>query len=188
MTVVQSKYSILSNKPLHKEDIGEYKEIIYVLPEWFVNWNKTKLIKVYGCSFAYLDSNNKVPIISSLYQNQFISVHSNIVRDDTQSLNSAYLFDGWRLGNPNVSVELLDEARVNADFMMVANNFYTPKIYNLTNSTLKQIEIYFKDATGTVIPLRTPYYVGEIEPGVGVHPNEIRQAVFKIEIELATAE
>jgi hypothetical protein len=191
MTVVQSKYSILSNKPVNREDLGEFTEIIYKLPDWFVNWNKTKIIKVYGCSFAYLDSQDKVPVISTLYANQFISVHSNIVQNDITSLQSLYLLDGYR----EVRSPFTDEAKINSNavreseanegFMMVVNNFYSPKIFNLTNSTLDNISIRFKDATGNIIPLRTPYYSGPVIPGDQYHTNEIRQAVFKIEIELA---
>jgi hypothetical protein len=181
MTLVQSKYSILSNKPVNREDLGEFTEIIYKLPDWFVNWNKTKIIKVYGCSFAYLDSQDKKPIISTLYANQFISVHSNIVQQDISSLPSLYLLEGYREANPVI----MDEAKINEGFMMVVNNFYSPKIFNLTNSTLDNISIRFKDATGNIIPLRTPYYSGPVIPGDQYHTNEIRQAVFKIEIELA---
>jgi hypothetical protein len=182
--IVQSKYAILSNKPVNREDLGEFTEIIYKLPDWFVNWNKTKIIKVYGCSFAYLDSQDKVPMISTLYANQFISVHSNITHNDISFLGSAYVLDGYREVNPIIT----DEAKINEGFLMVVNNYYSPKIFNLTNSNLDNISIIFKDANGNIIPLRTPYYSGPIEPGVGYHTNEIRQAVFKIEIELAIIE
>jgi hypothetical protein len=185
--MIQSKYAILSNKPVHRGDLGEFKEIIYKLPEWFVNWNKNKIIKVYGCSFAYLDSVNRAPVISTLYQNQFISVHSNIVNDDVQHLNSVYILDGYREVFPELpDSALLDEAKINEGFMMVCNNFYSPKIFNLTNSTLDFIKIYFKDATGNVIPLRTPYVEVPPEGSGSVHTDGIRQAVFKLEIELAT--
>jgi hypothetical protein len=185
MSVVQSKYTILSNKPVHKGDLGEFKLIAYKLPEWFTNWNKNKIIKVYGCSFVYLDSLNKTPIISSLYTNHFISVHSNIVRDDTANLKSVYILDGYREVNPEVPHEVQDESYINDGFMMVANNFFTPKIYDMTNSNITQIELYFKDAAGNVIPLRTPYVENPPEGEGSYHTDGIRQAVFRLEIELA---
>jgi hypothetical protein len=185
MAVVQSKYTTLSNKPVHRGDLGEFTLIAYKLPEWFTNWKKTKIIKVYGCSFAYLDSKNKVPTISTLYQKQFISVHSNIVKDDTTFLKSVYLLEGWREAQPAVPEEVLDEATIADGYMMTVNQFYTPKIYDKTNSNINQIEIYFKDATGNIIPLRTPYVGETIEEGGSYHTDEIRQAVFKMEIELA---
>jgi hypothetical protein len=86
-----SKYACLTNKHLSKKFSGGYYEISFRLPVWFRDWNKSKIIKVYGCSFNYLDSENKKPILSTLYQNQFISVHSNISYKDTYPLNSDYL-------------------------------------------------------------------------------------------------
>jgi hypothetical protein len=62
--------------------------------------------------------------------------------------------------------------------MMVVNNYYTPKIYNLTNSTAKEITIWFKDTRGEIIPLRTSYLTG-------APLDEIYQAFFKIECKLA---
>jgi hypothetical protein len=61
---------------------------------------------------------------------------------------------------------------------MVVNNYYTPKIYDLTNSPTKEIKKWFKDSHGKIIPLRTSY------SGEGDFLNEIYQAVFKIECEL----
>jgi hypothetical protein len=33
-----------------------------------------------------------------------------------------------------------DESVVNENYMMIVNNYYTPKIYDLTNSTIKEIK------------------------------------------------
>jgi hypothetical protein len=92
-----SKYACLTNKPLSKKFSGGYYEISFRLPAWFRDSNKNKLIKVYGCSFNYLDSENKKPILSTLYQNQFISVHYNIAHEDTNPLNSDYLTKDGRV-------------------------------------------------------------------------------------------
>jgi hypothetical protein len=66
--------------------------------------------------------------------------------------------------------------------MMVANNYYTPKIFDLTNVNSQEIIISFKDACGELLPIRTSYTgnTGELQ--------EIHQAMFKIEIELAILE
>jgi hypothetical protein len=68
---------------------------------------------------------------------------------------------------------------------MVANNYYTPKIYDLTYSPIKEIEIWFKDAYGQQIKLREPFTPNN---GEGEAWSEFYQAVFKIEMELAIAE
>jgi hypothetical protein len=45
---------------------------------------KIKLLKCMDVvSINYLYSENKKPILSTLYQNQIISVHSNIAHEDT---------------------------------------------------------------------------------------------------------
>jgi hypothetical protein len=128
------------------------------LPFWFTNWDEKKIIKVYGCSFGYLESENKVSKPSTRYSNQFISVHSNITRDDTEHLPSFYL--------PS-DIPTQNESETSANYMMVVNNYYNPKIYDLTNSTAKEITIWFKDAQGDKIPLRTSY------SGEGGFLNEI---------------
>jgi hypothetical protein len=81
-----------------------------------------------------LESENKKPILGNIYANQFISVHSNIVHNDTVTLNSKYadVLPNDCLSSPN-------ESTVSMDFMMVVNNYYTPKIYDVTNSEIKDI-------------------------------------------------
>jgi hypothetical protein len=173
--IVSSAYAVLSNKPLNKEFSGVSYEIQFKLPSWFTNWGEDKIIKVYGCSFAYLESKNEEPVLSSKYSNQFISVHSNIAKDDTMLMNSVYTMEN---GLPGKSSES-DELKVIDGYMMIENNYYTPKIYNLTDSNLKYIAISFKDFHGEIIPIRSSYSREGFL-------NEIYQAVFKIELELAT--
>jgi hypothetical protein len=62
---VMSKYTVLINKPLRNSG-GLYK-MFFKLQSWFTNWNKNKIIKVYGCSFNYLESENKKPILNNIY-------------------------------------------------------------------------------------------------------------------------
>jgi hypothetical protein len=100
------------------------------LPLWFTNWNKNKIIKVYNYNFNYLESQNKKPILSTLYQNQFISVHSNIAHNDTVTLHSKY-----------------------AD--VLPNDYFSSP--NESNSEIKEIRIQFRDACGKLIPIRTSY-------------------------------
>jgi hypothetical protein len=59
----------------------------------------------------------------------------------------------------------------------------TPKIYDLTNSEIKDIRIQFRDAYGKLIPIRASY--SSSDPTIA---DEIQQATFKIEIELAILE
>jgi hypothetical protein len=176
--LVMSKYTVLTNKPFNKEYSGGYYEMVFYLPQWFTNWNKNKLIKVYGCSFIYLESENKVPKPSTKYTGQFISVHSNIAQNDTVNLNSVYMIKDYF---PD-SKTPLDESATNANYMMVVNNYYTPKIYDLTDTQFGYITISFKDTEGQAIPIRTSYSREDD------HLGEIYQAWFKIECELAILE
>jgi hypothetical protein len=165
-----SKYSILSNRPEHKDFSGGYHEIYYPLPSWFKNWNKRKIIKIYGCSFAFLESENKEPKPSTRYSNQFITVHSNIARDNVQNMPGV-----WELKESATQ----KEEEIYANCLMVVNNYYTPKIIDVTDADFSEIVIWFKDGYGEKIPLRTSY---SSEHGV---LDEIYQALFKIECELA---
>jgi hypothetical protein len=67
---------------------------------------------------------------------------------------------------------------------MIVNNYYTPKIYDLTNSEIKNITIFFRDAYGEPIIIRSSY-APRSDP---MKLCQIEQAVFKIEIELAILE
>jgi hypothetical protein len=116
MTAQKSKYSNLSNIPLSKEFTGAIYDTKYNLPAWFTSSNRKKIIEVYGCACRYLESQNKELIPSSRYTNQFISVHSNIARDETENLKTTYP-DASSFGNgESDSVDC---------FMMVVNNYYT---------------------------------------------------------------
>jgi hypothetical protein len=61
--------------------------------------------------------------------------------------------------------------------MMTVNNFYSPKIYDVTRIDIQSLNIYFTDSTGEKIPIRTSY------SGTGFL-DEIYQASFRIECEL----
>jgi hypothetical protein len=185
--MISSKYTVLSNKPLDFEVISDPIKIRFSLPFWFTDWPGQKLIKVYGCSFAYLETETvdgkKVPKLSTKYANQFISVHSNITQDETEHLTSFYDNTvGHTVPDSNAKPSQ-SEIDILVDFMMIANNYYTPKIFDLTNSTLKEIVIWFKDAYGQTIPLKNTF-----TPPSGVYMSEFYQALFKIEIELAVSE
>jgi hypothetical protein len=105
-----------------------------------------------------------------MYANQFISMHSNIVRDETEYL-PAYYFP--------TDIPTQKEVEANDHYMMVVNNYYSPKIYDVTNSDIKDVTIWFKDSYGQKKCIRTSY------SGEDDFLEEIRQVVFKIECELA---
>jgi hypothetical protein len=67
-----------------------------------------------------------------------------------------------------------------ADFITIINNYYTSKIYNLTNSTINNITISFRNVCDALILIRSFYGVGD-----STNLNDIQQVVLKIEIELA---
>jgi hypothetical protein len=96
--IVSSVYAVLSNKPINKEFSGASYETQFKLQSWFTNWGENKIIKVYGCSFAYLENKNKEPVLSSKYSTQFISVYSNIAKDDIVLMNLVYIMENGLLG------------------------------------------------------------------------------------------
>jgi hypothetical protein len=105
---------------------------------------------------------------------------SNIAHEDSCPLSSDYLN---HYGNiEKISSDIKDKSKFISVFMMVANNYYTPKIFDLTNVNVQEIIISSRDACGELIPIRTSYTgnTGELQ--------EIRQVVFKIEIELVILE
>jgi hypothetical protein len=172
MSVIKSRYTILSNKPLTETFDGALYEMSYKIPTWFKSSNGRKVIKVYGCSFGFLESEDKKPIPSTRYANQILSIHSNIARDDTEHLTSFYP------EAPKSGIDLHENEAVHC-FMMIANNYNTPKIYDVTDSDLQDITIWFEDSYGMRVPIRGAY---SSDGGV---LNEIYQSVFKIECELA---
>jgi hypothetical protein len=127
----------------------------------------------------------RFPKPSQKYANQFISVHSNIARDGTENMMSAYtLALSHTYGTEQINyIPKYDESVVNENYMMIVNNYYTPKIYDLTNFSDDKIKIWFKDSHGELIILRTSYTT---EEGIENETffDEIYQAVFKIECEL----
>jgi hypothetical protein len=42
-------------------------------------------------------------------------------------------------------------------FMMVMNNYYSLKVFDLSNSDLKEIKIWFRDGFGEIIPIIKSY-------------------------------
>jgi hypothetical protein len=108
--------------------------------------------------------------ISDKFTGQFITVHSNIARDDTEHLREIY-----SVGDGVIDVQLQKQSSNPnlRNYMMTVNNFYTPKIYDVSEMNASEIELWFNDAHGQQIPIRS------------VHGEEYDQAVFKLEIELA---
>jgi hypothetical protein len=180
--IVQTTYTVLTNKTLNNWPGPTQTALLYKLPEWFVTWPKTKIIKVYGCSFIFLESEPPIdgglddeykPRVSTRYANQFISVHSNIVRNSTTPLHIHY---ETAEGFPEEFQGNLGDA---VDYMMTANNFYNPKVFDLTNNNARHIKLWFQDSTGQPICLR-----GSISANGGFL-NEVEQAVIRLECELA---
>jgi hypothetical protein len=86
-----------------------------------------------------------------------ISVLSNISHEETVSLKSIYLKNGLSCNYLLNRNDLL----VISDFMMVVNNYYTPKIYDLTNSVIDNIGIQFRNVYEALIPIRSSYSSGD---------------------------
>jgi hypothetical protein len=181
--LIKSSYTVLTNKPLSTDFSGGYYALIFHLPKWFVDWPKIKIIKVYGCSFLYFETENKEPKLSDKYNRQFVSVHSNIVRDDVSVLQIQYsdIPEGSPIENgPG------DNHGDGLDYLCTANNFYNPKIYDVSNNQLTYIKLWFLDSTGKKIPIRGSF---SLDPGDPFSPlDEVMSAVIRLECELAIFE
>jgi hypothetical protein len=97
------------------------------------------VIKVYGCPVRCLESEDEKPIPSDYYTNHILSVHSNIARDETVHMASFYP----QIISPEHDIH---ENEAVDCFMMMVNNYYTPKIYDVNDSNLQTISIWFKDS------------------------------------------
>jgi hypothetical protein len=187
--IVQTTYTVLTNKTLTNMPGDPQYALLFKLPYWFIHWPKTKIIKVYGCSFIFLESEPPVegavtegyiPRVSSKYANQFISVHSNIVRDDTTPLHISYE------GEVSSQSSFGDAV----DYMMTCNNFYNPKIYDVSNiQGLESIRLWFVDSVGKTVPIKHNYSDGHYVDAEGnSHTfSGVYQAVIRMECELATS-
>jgi hypothetical protein len=169
--VVRSTYCVLTNKslsPLIDIGVPQTTNILFKLPEWFINWKGTKIIKVYGCSFIYLETadapqnNTNIPKVSTKYSNQFISVHSNIVRDDSTPLHIHYEY-------PNgLPMPFDGSVGDSPDYLMTVNNFYNAKVFDVSNQQdLEFIKLWFVDSMGKAVPLRELYNNNYVNPGGG---------------------
>jgi hypothetical protein len=177
--IIKSCYTVLTNKALSKDFSGGYYAFIYHLPKWFVDWPKTKIIKVYGCSFLYFETENKIPKLSEKYNRQFVSVHSNIVRDDSTVLRIQYS-DVHE--NSPIEDGPGDSHGDGLDYLCTANNFYNPKIYDVSNQQMSYIKIWFLDSTGQKVPIRSSFSPPDKPP---LDLSEVMSAVIRLECELA---
>jgi hypothetical protein len=189
--VVRSTYCVLTIKslsPLIDIGVPETTSILFKLPEWFINWKGTKIIKVYGCSFIYLETadapqnNTNVPKVSTKYSNQFISVHSNIVRDDSTPLHIHYEYSN------GVPMPFDGSVGDSPDYLMTVNNFYNAKVFDVSGQEgLEFIKLWFVDSMGKAVPLRVLYNNNYVNPGGGNWLG-VYQAVIRMECELAILE
>jgi hypothetical protein len=189
--IVKSCYTVLTNTPLSNAFSGGLYAMIFPLPDWFVKWSKSKIIKVYGCSFLYFETENGVPKLSEKYSHQFITVHSNIVRDDSITLHTYYsdipdnstivaVGPEGTVGKNDVNAITMGDG---LDYLMTANNFYNPKIYDLSNNDAQFIKLWFLDSSGEKVCLR-----GSFTGANEVFLGEVYQAAIRLECELAIAE
>jgi hypothetical protein len=81
--------------------------------------------------------------------------------------------------------DILEDDSVYDRFMMVTNNYYSPKVFDLTHSDLKEIKIWFREGFGNIIPIIESYRPLNAPSDLTIDYYEKLQAVFKIECELA---
>jgi hypothetical protein len=193
MIPVQSKYMVVGNgripdpKSIYLIPDTKVEEIKIVLPEWFRGYNGRKFIKIYGTQLICIAGTNEN---QQGYYFDFdtpleATIHSNIARESnsgtllepvqnvpvTQKLNDYIYIPTW--GANELINELYD------GYVLTANNFYTPKLYEYTNPAITELSFWFKNRYGTKIPI---FYVHD---GNSEEPL-CNFLLFKIECELIT--
>jgi hypothetical protein len=189
----QSKYIVIGNRPIVSFDEmpttfnitgPETYEWKFDLPDWFKNnGNDRKIVKIYGGSV--LMHRQILTIVSEgdhikkdiHFENLLhATIHSNIAEFANVGSNINTIAE---LGTADHSA--LISAYKN--YVMVANNFFTPKIYEIPDTTTRTLTFIFHDKEGKPIPL---FHIEQnyLDDPLSI---SINQLVFKIEGELMIA-
>jgi hypothetical protein len=196
MIATQNKYMIVGNGriPVFNMlfDIENVKKdyIEIQLPDWFRSYKGKKIIKIYGTQLYQIFGNkttqgdyqfdNETPLESTLHSNIVGSTNTGILIDPYPNLPDA---DG-----PNIKDQWIPQGPFSGgindiydQYVLTANNFYTPKTYEYTEGIDKNgtLRFWFKNKYGVTIPI---FYVCHVDETVFYSSF----LLFKIEMELLT--
>jgi hypothetical protein len=194
---------------LCKEKGYQYKEIRYELPDWFLNFKGKRYVKIIGVHSNKFFKDNIAMELNS--DGSFLYGYDGTTSDNPPSIatlhsNLASLTNLTGLKLPNDFEtewnynwgDSLNNAKVvydfnnndTSDYVMTANQFFTPKIYQINDDILneyKTIKFWFKDDKHKIFPVLSLFKVKSAFSLPGTTPPEIRTCElleFRIEIEL----
>jgi hypothetical protein len=170
-----------------------------------VFWQGKKFIKFYGSNLV-LQKVLDIPefgIFSETYENILhTTIHSDIARNSNNGIMINKIDEGTAPTDPSFA-DLYKLRRGYDDYVMVCNNFFSPKIYEITDPSLKVLKLSFVDNKGMTQPVfslaRRTYNalvdggtivddaeIGDYQEGevIECHETTMETLIFKIECEL----
>jgi hypothetical protein len=202
MSNKENKYFIIGNYPLiyHQRIDAEDKKWNdmdvkiwrYQLPSWFYDSNDRKIIKITGSNviqhrYTRDTTTNPIPETEEDQQGEFFqtlhtTIHSNIIKFSNAgtNINTIDIPKFYNANGDQIHEDYSDNLNIYDDYMMLANNFFTPKFYELPDNTVRTIDIWFRGNDGKRLP------IFKIERKVVDSKDiiNISQLIFNIEGEL----
>jgi hypothetical protein len=176
-------HGALSTLPDSKQDY-----ISILLPDWFRVYKGKRIIKIYGTQLYQVYSDDRIhdynydaemPMEATLHSNVVGNNNTGTLVDPSPELPDAagppkpgmWIPSGPASGDIN---DLYNQ------YVLTANNFYTPKTYEYTDNSLQELRFWFKNRYGAILPV---YYIFHDPDNTLIYATFL---LFKIEIELLT--
>jgi hypothetical protein len=160
-----------------------------LLPDWFRVYNGKKIIKIYGTQlyhvYANFESINydydvETPLAATLHSNVVGNNNTGTLVDPNPDLPDQAGPEDPNLWSPTGPSDG-DINNIYHQYVLTANNFYTPKTYEYTDPSIQELRFWFKNRYGVVVPI---YYIRHYaEDNARWFATFL---LFKIEIELLT--
>jgi hypothetical protein len=191
---------------LCKERGYQVKEIRYELPDWFLNFKGKRYIKIIGIhsskffkddiiidrnngkySYKYYgDINENPPSLATLHSNLASLTNLTGLKLPNDFETEWNYYWGNSLNDANVVYDYNDNDT--SDYIMTANQFLTPKVYQINDDILneyKTIKFWFKDDKHKILPVLSLFSIASaniLKPESQFRTCELLE--FRIEIEL----
>jgi hypothetical protein len=197
MIATQSKYMVVGNGRIPKFEMlrnlpnTKIETITAQIPEWFRTYNGRKIIKIYGTQLYQIYGNynfqdyqfdSSTPLEATIHSNITKDGNTGLIIEPLENLPPAERDPGispdyWEPTGP-FSGTVND---IYENYVLTANNFYTPKTYEYTDTSITEVKFWFKNRYGVKIPI---FYVYNPENGGTDFMSTF--LIFKIELELMT--
>jgi hypothetical protein len=194
MIASQTKYMVIGNGRIPKYEMldtlpnTKVETITARIPEWFRTYKGKKIIKIYGTqlyqilgneTFGEYQFDTTTPLEATIHSNIARDHNTGVLKEPFEDLPPNVVPDGvspdhWEPSAPSSAGinDLYD------NYVLTANNFYTPKTYEYNDTTITEIKFWFKNRYGVSIPI---FYVYNYDGGF-----LSSFLLFKIEMELMT--